>query len=65
MFASWVAYSEAPVQTRLVGDGFDMDTSLSSAVNGNVALVAAHLPDSKGLFHIRTWTAPWPVTSAR
>lgn len=63
MFSSWELYSDAPVRTRLVGDGFTWNTSLASAVNGDVALVAAHLPDTKGLFHIRTWTAPWPVTA--
>lgn len=61
MFSSWELYSDAPARTRLVGDGFTWNTDLASAVNGDVALVAAHLPDSKGLFHIRTWTAPWPV----
>lgn len=63
MFSSWERYSDAPVRTRLVGDGFSWNTDLSSAVNGEVALVAAHLPGPDGLFRIRTWTTPWPMGS--
>jgi len=61
MFSSWERYSEVPVRTRLVGDGFSTNTWLASAVNGDVALVAAHLPGPKGLFRIHTWTTLWPV----
>ncbi|WP_375771249.1 hypothetical protein NR798_10225 [Archangium gephyra] len=61
MFSSWETYSHGPVRTRLVWNEIFPDTSLASAVNGSVALVAVHLPDERGLFRIRTWTVPWPV----
>ncbi len=61
VFSTWELYSSGPVQTRLVWNEFGGDTSLSSAVNGDVALVAAHVPEMDGLFRIHTWTMRWPA----
>ena len=61
MFSSWARYSEAPVQTQRVGGEWTWNTSLASAVSGDTALLAAHLPDTEGVFRIRTWTLQWPV----
>jgi hypothetical protein len=61
VFSTWEPYSYGPVRTRLVWNEFGPETSLSSAVNGDVAMVAAHVPNEKGLFQIRTWTMRWPV----
>ncbi|AKJ01067.1 hypothetical protein ATI61_114224 [Archangium gephyra] len=61
VFSTWTPYSYGPVRTRLVWNEFGPETSLSSAVNGDVALVAAHVPNQKGLFQIQTWTVRWPA----
>jgi hypothetical protein len=64
VFSTWVPYSYGPVHTRLVWNEFGWDTSLSSAVNGDVALVAAHVPNEKGLYQIETWAMRWPARPA-
>ncbi|KFA86907.1 hypothetical protein [Archangium violaceum] len=64
VFSTWEAYSHGPVRTRLVWNEFGPDTSLTSAVNGDVAMVAAHVPNEKGLFQVATWTMRWPTRPA-
>ena len=65
MFSAWERYSDAPVQTQRVGGEWSWNTSLASAVSGDTALLAAHLPDAQGVFRIRTWTVPWPVSGGQ
>lgn len=64
VFSTWETYSYGPARTRLVWNEFGMDTSLTSAVNGDVAMVAAHVPNEKGLFQVATWTMRWPTRPA-
>lgn len=61
MFSTWERFSNGPVRTRLVWNELVRNTWLASAVNGDVAMVAAHVPGKGGWFRIRTWTMRWPV----